>query len=460
MDPQGKIHDSLAKSWKVTATTATFQLKQGATCSDGTTVTPTVVKNSFQLFIDRKAPYLSVWFGPGPYSVAADDGAGTFTFTSGTPFSDLVYGFISPMFGVICPAGLAAYQADHNAFQNKMYGSGPYNMTEAVRGDHFTFKIRPEFSWGPMGTTAKTVGVPDTVTVKVVTNDTTAANLLLTGGLDVAAGSANGAINGPDVDRLTKESSLTHTEQFNWYLRMLVFNETPGHVGTDPVVRQALITAVDPKAWLQAADNGHARLSPTFITTDTQCFDANVAKLAPKPSVATARKVLTDAGWTYANGKLTKNGQPLKVDFTTAIQFAAGPEYIAKQWSDMGADVQLNNLDFASYSNVAVSGKFDAFIINTSTPGPFMGPVSKRIAGTLPPAGTNFARTVDPVLADEQAAALTSTGAESCKHWSNFQAQLWKNWHLMGLSSPLVENFTKNVDLSLGISPLMVRRVR
>jgi hypothetical protein len=30
----------------------------------------------------------------------------------------------------------------------------------------------------------------------------------------------------------------------------------------------------------------------------------------------------------------------------------------------------------------------------------------------------------------------------------------------MGLSSPLVENFTKNVDLSLGISPLMVRRVR
>jgi hypothetical protein len=51
-------------------------------------------------------------------------------------------------------------------------------------------------------------------------------------------------------------------------------------------------------------------------------------------------------------------------------------------------------------------------------------------------------------------------GAESCRHWSGFQQELWKKWHLMGLDAAYIENFSRNVDFSLGTMPIMLRRVK
>jgi peptide/nickel transport system substrate-binding protein len=459
MDSQGKIHDYMAKTWKVNATSATFNLKQGITCSDGTPVTATVVKNSLQRMIDTKNQYNALLWGPGPYSLSADDTTGTVTFTTQSPFPDLQYGFTqafpASLTGVICPAGLK----DPSQLVTKMFGSGAYTLVEAVHGDHVTFKLRPEFNWGPDGTSAKTVGIPETVVVKVMPNETTAANALLTGSVDVIAGSL-GSLVGPDVDRLLKDSTLYHLETPTWALKMLVFNESPGKIGTDETIRKALITAADPKAWLQAADAGHGRLSPTFVTTDTACYDPSVAKLAPKPSIEAGRKILTDAGWTFANGKLSKDGQPLKFQFLGGQQFNQGPEYLVTQWTRMGADVSFTNPDFSAYATGILQGNYEVSIVSTSSPGPFMGPVARRVAGPKPPQGTNYARTNDPVLDQEMNAALSSAGAESCKHWSAFQQQLWKKWHLMGLDATYGENFSKNIDLSLGTNSYMVRRFK
>ncbi len=462
-DNQGKLQGYLAKSWKVAPDSVTFQLKQGTTCADGTPVTPTVVKDSFQLFIDRKAAYLGLLFGPGPYSVSADDSAGTFTFTTGGPNPELVYSFSqvfpSSLTGIICPAGVAAMRKDPTALQTKIYGSGAYTLVDAVHGDHWTWKLRPEFNWGPLGTTAKTVGIPETVTLQIIVNDTTAANALVTGAVNTAVGV--GSIQGPDVDRLLADRTITHFEQTAYATHFLVFNETPGHPGTDPAVRQALLTAIDPKVYMQGESNGHAKLTPTVVTSDVQCFDPSVASLAPKPSVDAARKVLTDAGWTLSNGKMTKNGQTLRVGLSTPINYNAGPEYITQQWTQVGVDVVLQNVDFATYAQNALGGKFDTSIFQTNLPAPVMGPMANRMTGQPPPGGSNNTRIIDPVLDSEAAAARTATGAaERCQHWSNFQKQLWKNWDAEGLDAPYFENFTKGFDMSLGTTPMMLRRVK
>jgi peptide/nickel transport system substrate-binding protein len=88
-DNQGKIHDYMAKSWKFTPTSATFTLKQGITCADGTPVTPTVVKDSLQRMITSKNQYDALLWGPGPYSVTADDANNIVTFNTQSPFPDL-----------------------------------------------------------------------------------------------------------------------------------------------------------------------------------------------------------------------------------------------------------------------------------------------------------------------------------------------------------------------------------
>jgi peptide/nickel transport system substrate-binding protein len=463
-DNQGKLQGYMAKSWKVTPNSVTFQLKQGITCADGTPVTPSVVKDSFQLFIDRKAPYLGILYGPGPYSASADDSAGTFTFTTGGPFSELIYSFSqvfpSSLSSVICPAGVAAVRKDPTALQTKIYGSGPYTLVDAVHGDHMTWKLRPEFNWGPLGTTAKTLGIADKVTLQLITNDTTAANSLLTGAIDTAVGQGSGAIQGPDVDRLLKDPSIRHFEQPQYATHFLVFNQTPGHPGTELAVRQALMTAIDRKSYMQGESNGHARLTPTIVTQDVQCFDPSVASLVPTPSVDAAKKVLTDAGWTLSGGKMTKSGRTLRVVFSTPINYNAGPDYITQQWTQVGVDVVLQNVDFATYAANALGGKFDASIFQTNLPAPVMGPIATRMIGQPPPIGSNNTRVIDPVIDSEVAAARSATGAEVCQHWSNFQKQLWKNWDAEGLDAPFTENFTKKFDMSLGTIPMMLRRVK
>jgi peptide/nickel transport system substrate-binding protein len=292
------------------------------------------------------------------------------------------------------------------------------------------------------------------VTYKVINNETTAANALLTGATDITV------VTGQDVNRLLADPTITHFEQPTWALHMLALNEGPGKGGTNQTVRQALITAIDPNAWMQAAQGGHGRLSTSFITKDTNCFDTNTAKLAPKPSVEAARKVLTDAGWTFANGKLSKDGQPLKFTFTGGLLFNAGPEYVVNQWSQMGADVTLVNPDYTTFALGITLGKYEVSIITTSTPGPFMSPVAKRISGPTPPTGTNYTWSQDPVLNSEGGLAASTVGQESCKHWATFQEQIWKNWHLLPLAAPYTENFSRSIDMTLGVTPIMLRRVK
>jgi peptide/nickel transport system substrate-binding protein len=455
-----KLEGYLAKSWDASANSVTFTLKPGITCADGTPVTPTVVKNSFQRMFDIKSQYLPVLFGPGPYSTSADDSAGTFTFTVGSPFSDLVYAFTqtfpNSLTGIICPAGLA----DVSQLTDKMFGAGPYTLVEAVHGDHVTFKLRPEFTWGPYGVTAQTVGVPDTVIFKIIDDNTTAANALLTGAVDV------GVVGGSDVDRLLNEASLTHYEQLSSYaLQTLAFNESPGHIGTDTTIRRALITAIDPNGWLQGTVNGHGQTSSTFVAQSVNCYDPSTVNLVPKPSTDDARKVLTDAGWTFANGKLSKNGQPLSFSFMGSTAHNSGPEYLVKQWTEMGADVNLSVLDNTTFAQNLLNSNFDVSIITGVVVTPTIAAASKRISGPVPPQGTNYPQNNDPMLDSEAAAAQQVTGAESCTHWANFQQELWKAFHLRPLDTPYTEIFSRNFDMSQAVGvgtssmvPILARR--
>src|SRR5204862_5755185 len=136
--------------------------------------------------------------GPGPYTYYADDAANTFTFDFGSPFSDGIYGFL--LHGglpIVCPTGLS----NPAMLEEGAAGSGPYLLEEAVHGDHVTLKRRDDWKWGPSGITAQ--DLPPMVTFKVVPNETTAANLLLTGGVDI------GKVAGPDVPRLLAEKALS-----------------------------------------------------------------------------------------------------------------------------------------------------------------------------------------------------------------------------------------------------------
>ena len=90
---------------------------------------------------------------------------------------------------------------------------------------------------GPNGVTAK--DLPENVVFKVVTNETTAANLLLSGSLDLARAA------GQDVPRLLEDKSLLNKTTTSFYKYPLIFNQAPTETTSDPKVREALVSAID-----------------------------------------------------------------------------------------------------------------------------------------------------------------------------------------------------------------------
>jgi peptide/nickel transport system substrate-binding protein len=437
---------------QVTPKSITFQIRKGATCADGTPVTAQVVGSSLKALIE--SPHLSNFlldaWGAGPYGVAVDPKKQTVTFRTGTPFGLLEYGFMHPGTGIVCPAGLKARAADPHALETQMYGSGPYTLVSANHADQVVFKLRPEWKSGPQGTTAKDLS--DTVVIKVVGDDATAANLMLTGGLNVAViGSAN-------APRLASDKTMTHKAFRNYFFTPLILSEYPDHITNDETLRAALVTAVDPKNWIQAAYDGDGIASPGPLIPGMACYsspaeraavDAIVKKYAPVPSIDKAKQILTGGGYRYQGSTLIgKSGDPVKLRVVTTTSMNLGPEYLLNTFKQLGIDVDLSNTDGATYSRNVILGNFDVAVSSAPQPLPFLGPLIYVTAGpSTTQGGRNRANTAagDPVLNREVRLALGTLGAESCKHWYNVERLYFQKHYLVGLGASTTHVFGKGV---------------
>src|SRR5690606_10754722 len=123
---------------------ATFTLREGATCSDGTPITATVVKNSLDAFAVSEGSIVPQTFGSQVPTITADDAAGTVTIDLEQPWAYLEQALSSSPTGIVCPAGLAdpaALAAGHVEGAE----SGPYIQTAAEPGVRYTYELREDY---------------------------------------------------------------------------------------------------------------------------------------------------------------------------------------------------------------------------------------------------------------------------------------------------------------------------
>jgi peptide/nickel transport system substrate-binding protein len=408
----------LATSWKRTAKSVTFTVRRDAQCDDGHKLTVIDVLNSTRRWltvpkrtgsVDNSS--IGVW-GPGPFHLHANLRKSTFTIKSDTASRNLLGAFAN--LGIICPAGLAALQSNPRALETAMYGSGPYQLVSAAHGDQVSYKLRPQWSWGPKGTSTKSM--PTNLVFKVVADDTTAANLLLTGGLDIAD------VSGPDVDRLLSSGSLIHKVEPNYYVNTLIFNMRSGRpTADDPKLRQALMTAVDPQQWNVAALAGRGQLTSSPFRPGSDCYDATTKKKMPKPSIDAAKQILQSDGYTFVNGKATKNGQTIKLTLVGTPLWNSGGEYLASAFNQLGIDLTFSNLAGSAYGAALLQGNFDISVIRGAGLDPEPGNNMSPIIGLPPsPAGHNIPAwgANDPVFNRYVNAAYQST---NCKYFQLIQ---------------------------------------
>ncbi len=140
---QGRL--GLAQSWKVVSPKKVeFTLFKGITCSDGTRMTASVVKQNLDFVGNpaNKSPLLGL-FMPVGATVTANNGARTVTVTTTTPQPFMIQGLA--LVQLVCSKGLA----NRKLLDHGTDGTGPYTLTGAVPGDHYTFAVRNGLQVGP-----------------------------------------------------------------------------------------------------------------------------------------------------------------------------------------------------------------------------------------------------------------------------------------------------------------------
>jgi peptide/nickel transport system substrate-binding protein len=427
-DASGRILPYLAKSWTVTPTRIAMQVRTDVRCADGTRLTPADMAASLRRFVSPTVtpPTRGVYLGPGPFTVTSS--ADTVTLSTKTP-TDMLPGLSQVL--IVCPAGLR----DEASLANKPAGSGPYVLVHAVRGESYTLKRRSDWTWGPQGASK---ALPRTLVYKVVTNDSTAANLLTSGGLDVAE------VEGPDARRVTGDGSLTLHPARDFGMTFLQFNEAPGHATTDLAVRRALSSATDRNAWNKASGIGNGHPSTSMYPQNMQCYDASTASVAPAYSPALARAELEKAGYVPgAGGTLTKAGKPLTIRVLGWESNLLGPDYVAAALQKIGVKATLQKVDIGTQIETEQKGDFDINIIDsrfaapvkTGSIGFLLGPGGKQ--------GLNFGSAQNREAEHWVAVASRKVGDAACPAWGNVQKAFAKEADAQPLMSETYSWFAR-----------------
>lgn len=436
----GEIKSALATDWKVDGTTVTLTLGDGITCSDGTDLTASVVADNLNFVADPKnqSPFLGTFLPVGATS-KGDDASGTVTIKLKAPAPFVLNGLGSlPM---VCPSGLD----DRTTLKTATAGTGPYELTEAAPGDHYTYTVRDGYTWGPDGATTDTKGMPATVVIKVVENDTTAANLLLSGDLNASQ------ILGPDAERLEKsglfkaETPAIIGEQ--WY------NHADGRVTSDPAVRMALTQALDLEELAKVATSGRGTAATTLATIEpVACPGDSVSGSLPATDPDAAAALLDDAGWTAgSDGMRSKDGQPLAITFLYQNNLGAAgqaaAELAVQQWKAIGVDATARSQNETALTGTLFgAGDWDVAWVSLNVNSPDQ--LVPFLSGPASPDGTNFAAIANPDYDAAVKEASAMPGVEGCDTWLGAESTLIAAADIVPFANNVVQTFGSGAEFA------------
>ncbi|MFJ8961639.1 ABC transporter substrate-binding protein [Lentzea sp. NPDC102401] len=447
----GEIVAGLAEKWDATTTTATFTLRQGITCADGAPLTAADVAANITFVGDPKnnSALAGLQVVPGT-TATADDATRTVTVTSGAPDAFLLTNVGT--LPIVCAKGMS----DRSLLAKGEQGTGMFTVSEIVPNDHYTLVRRKDFAWGPGDWQKDQQGLPDKVVVRVIANETTAVNLLLSGQLTAAQ------VAGPDQERLLAQK-LDHVDTVT-PLGTLSFNQADGHPGQDPAVRRALLQALDLAQVGKVLTTGKGRPSKTLVTVEPRpCTGDNVTPNLPAFDKAAAASALDTAGWRAGpDGTRSKDGKPLSLKLLQPTvlgpTLTATAELVQQAWQGIGVRVEIQPGDAAGINQAMFgTGAWDAAMVPLTLSLPSQ--LVSFAAGPVPPQGVNFAHIDNAEFAAESTKAASLAGAAGCEHWNKAEAALVRDASLVPYFDAVVPTFVKGAKFTISdsVDPASIR---
>ncbi|MBB5977527.1 ABC transporter substrate-binding protein [Kribbella solani] len=435
LDANGNVQAQLAEKWSAEGTKkATFTLRAGVTCSDGSRLQASDVAAVMNYLAKpaSRSPLLGQLVQPGT-TATADDATRTVTITSGKPDPFLVESLGSTP--IVCKAALEnpKLRAEGKA------GSGAYKISEIAQGDHYTAELRTDYAWGPGDWKSNGAGVPAKVTARVVSSPTTAANLLLSGELNSAR------LSGIEQVRVAARKLPSVNTQLP---AELLFNQAAGRPAADLAVRTAIVQALDLAkiGKVLSGDKGEPLRQILQGGVPNYCPGNTVQGNLPATDVAAAKAALDKAGWTVgADGIRAKNGRQLA--FVMIYKFTSGQptaaaELIQEQLKAIGVKVTPKVVDGPAAGNALGTDNWDLLMANLQVNNPYAF-VPSFSGAAFPDGGTNFGSAHNAEYDQLTAKAAAMPGKTGCELWNQAEAALVRNVDIVpfyALDTPIFGN--------------------
>jgi peptide/nickel transport system substrate-binding protein len=434
--PSGQAESNLASKWSGTTTTASYTLKPGATCSDGSPLTASTVAANINFVANAKnaSSRLNVWVPAGAVATG-DDKTGVVTVKSATPDAFLVTDVGQTM--IVCGNGMK----NRNLLKEGGDGTGMYQLTSAVPGSSYTLTLRKGYTWGPGGATSATQGLPATVDLKVVSNMTTAANELL-------AGQANiGTVVGSDTQRLTS----LYSQSVDTPLGELWFNEKAGSPTASVAVRRALTEAVELTQLGEVLTSGTGKAATGAIAPAlTPCKGNTIGSSLPSYDLSAAKSALAGQNLTLA----------LYYPTSLGTGATAAATLLQQTWSQLGVKVTLHGITDAELSSEIVGGTaaWNVGIVPLGLTSPAQ--LVPFVSGATPPKGADFAYINNAAYTQDVAKAASIAGTAGCGDWNAAETALFKNVDLVPFVNSALSAYGKGVTFSLSQGDIQPSSIR
>ncbi|PRB16561.1 ABC transporter substrate-binding protein [Microbacterium sp. MYb62] len=447
----GEVLAGLAAEWEADTEGAVFTLRDGLTCEDGTPLTATDVARNIAYIGDpaNGSPLAGLQVQPGTTAVG-DDAAGTVTVTSGRPDAFLLQNIGS--ISIVC--GTVVDDADARAVGEG--ATGMFTLSEIVPNSQYTLTRRDDFTWGPGDWDPEQPGLPETVIYRVIPNETTAANLVVSGEVNAAL------VLGPDRQRL-RDAGLFVSE-LPLAAGQLFFNQAEGHAGADQAVREALVQALDLGQLRQVLTGGEGTEAKSLVTiAPNPCQADVVGGLLPEFDEKSAAASLDDAGWEVgSDGIREKDGVAMEITLVTPTTLgnggSAAAELMQASWKKLGVAATIKTLDGPSVSETLfATGDWDVSAVPLGVSLPSM--LVPFYSGPTPPEGTNFASVTDEAYATAVTAASSKPGTEGCADWEDAEKALFTSVSVVPYANNVLTTFGHKATFTEGdgIDPASIR---
>jgi peptide/nickel transport system substrate-binding protein len=344
VNPDFTLGPDLAEKWdNPNDTTWVFHLRQGVKFHDGTDLTASDVKYTYESVLDptfnspTRAFYLTV------DHVDATD-KNTVTFTLKSPFAP----FLSYMDLAIVPQA-AAQKSD---FGTRPIGTGPFKVDTWNSGDSIDLSAYDGFYGGRPNL--------DRVRIKVVPDNSARVVGLESGDLDFV----QSPVSPQDVTRVQSAAKLKVDRTPAAGYTYVTLN-TADPILSDKRVRQALSHLVNKQQIIDTIYKGIGTPANGPIVPGMWAYSADVPSFDYNPD--TARQLLDQAGWMAgSDGMRSKDGQKMSLTVRTHSEDPDRKQLIQvlqSEFQNVGIEATTSSVEFPAFFQDVQDGKFQVGVI-------------------------------------------------------------------------------------------------